>query len=751
MSFDLSSLNDEQIKPVLDTEGAVLVTAGAGSGKTRLLTHRIAHLIVDKGVPAYNILAITFTNKAAAEMKERLFDMIDGSRGLWVSTFHSMCVSFLRKFVDKIGYTSNFSIYGEQEKERAVKKILKEEEPEEDIFKSVMSAISRAKNDGFSPEEYYEMNRYEDNAEIIRNVYAKYEEELKKNNALDFDDLLIKAYYLLINDKEAGDYYADRFRYIHVDEFQDTNVIQYKIVRALAKIHKNIFVVGDEDQSIYGWRGASISNIADFRTDFDCKLYKLEQNYRSTKKILALANKLIENNESRIKKVLWTENDSGDDVEVYAAQSEGNEADFVVSKILALVQSGGYSFSDFAVLMRMNALTRSFEERFIQYGIPHKIFGGFKFYERKEIKDILAYLRIISNPLDNDAILRVINFPKRGIGDAAIGQLINYSAVSGKSLFDVIVGIESNEDLPPAIIKKVTPFCLVLKCLLKEKDNLKISALMKYLVRMLNLKELYSQPTDENENRKQNIKELLGSAEQYEKMNPESDLDDYLQSVSLYSDLDEMDVDAGCVNIATVHSAKGLEFNTVFVVGLEDGTFPISRGMESSFEMEEERRLMYVAITRAEKQLYLSYAQTRFMYGERKASLPSRFLSELGFETRAKRESMYSEYSSSRWYGNYGDGRNGEAKRYYARGEEFGDSEKAMKFTRPAPPPAPKRNDKVEKSGFVVGAKVRHKKFGEGVISKLTDEGDNSYAEIEFKGVGKLVLSIFYAPLEVID
>ena len=753
MSFDLSSLNDEQLKPVLDTDGAVLVTAGAGSGKTRLLTHRIAHLIVDKGVSAYNILAITFTNKAAAEMKERLFNMLGGeTRGLWVSTFHSMCVSFLRKFIDKIGYTSNFSIYGEQEKERAIKKLLKEENTEEDIVKSVISAISRAKNDGFSPEEYFEANRYEDNAETIKSVYEKYEKELKANNALDFDDLLIKAYYLLVSDKEAGDYYAERFEYIHVDEFQDTNVIQYKIVRALARKHKNILVVGDEDQSIYGWRGASISNISDFRNDFDCKLYKLEQNYRSTKKILALANKLIDNNESRIKKVLWTENEEGDDVEVYAAQSEGNEADFVVSKILALVQNGDCSFSDFSVLMRINALTRSFEERFIQYGIPHKIFGGFKFYDRKEIKDILAYFRIIANPLDTDAILRVINFPKRGIGDKAVGQLINYSAVSGKNLFDVITEIESNADLPLALIKKVTPFCLVLKCLIKEKDNLKLSALMKYLVRMLNLKELFSEPTDDNENRKQNIKELIGSVEQYEQMNPEADINDYLQSVSLYSDLDEMDETAGCVNIATVHSAKGLEFKTVFVVGLEDGTFPISRGMESTFEMEEERRLMYVAITRAEKRLYLSYAQTRFMYGERKASLPSRFLTELGFETRAsRRESMYSEYSSSRWY-NDRRALNGEAKRYYyERGDEFGDSVAAQMFTRPAPPPAPKRNDKIEKSGFVAGARVRHKKFGEGVIVKVTDEGDNSYAEIEFDGVGKLVLSVFYAPLEVIE
>ena len=751
MSFDLSTLNSEQLKPVLDTEGAVLVTAGAGSGKTRLLTHRIAHLIVDKGIPAYNILAITFTNKAANEMKERLFHMVEDSHGLWVSTFHSMCVSFLRKFIDKIGYTPNFSIYGEQEKERAIKKILKEQDPEEDVYKEVSFAISSAKNDGLSPDEYYELNRYENNAEIIRDAFIAYENELKKNNALDFDDLLNKAYYLLINDKEAGDYYADRFRYIHVDEFQDTNVIQYKIVRALAKKHQNVFVVGDEDQSIYGWRGASISNIADFRKDFNCKIYKLEQNYRSTKKILALANTLIDNNESRIKKTLWTENDDGSDVEMYAAQSEGQEADFVVSKILALHQSGKYSFSDFAILMRINALSRSFEERFIQYGIPHKIFGGFKFYDRKEIKDILAYLRIVVNPLDSEAILRVINFPKRGIGDAAIGQLVNYCAVSGKNLFDVIIDIETNEDLPKPILKKVSPFSTVLRCLINEKDNLKISALMKYLVKMLNLKEVFSQPTEENENRKQNIKELLGSAQQYEQMNPEAELEDYLQSVSLYSDLDEMDEAAGCVNIATVHSAKGLEFKNVFVVGLEDGCFPISRGMDSTAEMEEERRLMYVAITRAEQNLFLSYAQTRFMYGERKLSVPSRFLMELGFDVgRKKRESMYSEYSQSRWYNMGGQS---QQRSYYARSDEYeygNVSGEAQIYTRPAPPPTPKRNDKVEKSGFVAGARVRHKKFGEGVIVKVSDEGENSYAEIEFEGVGKLVLSIFYAPLEVI-
>ncbi|MBR6773586.1 MAG: UvrD-helicase domain-containing protein, partial [Clostridia bacterium] len=504
MNFDLTTLNQEQIKPVLDTEGAVLVTAGAGSGKTRLLTHRIAYLIKEKGVKPYNILAITFTNKAANEMRERLDKMVESASSLWVFTFHALCVRILRKFIAGLGqgYNSNFSIYGESEKEHCIKRILKNMELEEDIVKEVISSISDAKNQGLSPDEYKKANSWRNHIDVIAKAYFEYEKELRKSNSLDYDDLLNKAYYLLRTNDEAREYYQDKFHYIHVDEFQDTNTVQYNIVRVLAVKHGNVFVVGDEDQSIYGWRGANYANIFDFERDFKCKSYKLEQNYRSTKNILALANKIIKNNKERKDKTLWTQNADGSGVIYYDARSDGDEADFVIKAINSLSNTGRYKLSDFAVLMRINALSRSFEERLISYGVPHKIYGGFKFYDRKEVKDLLAYLKILGNPNDVEAITRIINFPKRGIGEGTVKQLINYSAVTGQSLFEVIYSIETNPDLPNGVIKKVLPFSNVLQCMKKAKSTgASLYELTRYIIKLIGLKEYYSEDTEENETR----------------------------------------------------------------------------------------------------------------------------------------------------------------------------------------------------------------------------------------------------------
>ncbi|MCL2862381.1 MAG: UvrD-helicase domain-containing protein, partial [Firmicutes bacterium] len=557
MPYDLKQLNEEQLAPVLDAEGALLVTAGAGSGKTRLLTHRIAHLIKDKGIYGSKILAITFTNKAAAEMKERVQQMLGESSGAWISTFHSMCVSFLRKFGEELGYNKNFSIYSETEKERAIKKILKDKNSDiqkEDV-KDIIYHISEAKTHGYSPDDYYDENMHVEGIEQIRDTYILYEEDLKKSNALDFDDLLNKAYILLCTISQAREYYSNRFQYIHVDEFQDTNTTQYKLVKILASVHKNILLVGDEDQSIYAWRGASIENIKRFIDDFDPKIYKLEQNYRSSKKILELANRLILQNNSRIKKTLWTDNPEGENIEHNSAPSEADEAFFVLKKIKELMKEYDLDYNDFAILVRLNSLTRAFEEKFIQYGVPHKIFGGFKFYERKEIKDILAYLRCLVNPNDEDAVLRIINFPKRGIGDASIGQLRNYSYVEGQPLFSIIYDIEENKDLPLTLIKKLLPLSQIFKLLIAEK-HLKPSRLTHYLIKLLDLKNVFSD-SREDENRKQNITELVNSMQEFEKMNEFAGLEEYLQKVSLYSDTEEMDTQ-NCVNIATVHSAKGL-------------------------------------------------------------------------------------------------------------------------------------------------------------------------------------------------
>jgi len=759
--MDLTSLNKEQLAAVLDTDGALLVTAGAGSGKTRLLTHRIAHLI-SKGVSPYNILAITFTNKAANEMKERLDKMLASTptddddflpsspvfSGVWVSTFHSMCVKMLRRFSEKIGYSKNFSIYGETEKERVIKAIYKEkftsDEGDKDEIKDIISSISRAKNLGLDPDDYKKQFDYVDNIDRIYEVYRGYEDEKKKNNAFDFDDLLTKVMLLLKSDSEAREYYQSKFQYILVDEFQDTNDVQYAIVKMLAGRHKNIMCVGDEDQNIYSWRGASISNLMDLQTDFKVKCHKLEQNYRSTKKILDLANNLIENNKARIPKNLWTQNSEGEKPQFHLANDEASEADFVIKNILQLKRYHNYSNGDFAILMRINALTRSFEEKCIQYGIPYKITGGFKFYDRKEIKDILAYLRIASNTADSEAIMRVINFPKRGIGDAAIGQLVNYCAVTGKSLYDTIIAIEKNDDLPKALVKKITPFAGVLSFIEKAKKELNVAELVTYIIRLLDLKEVYSADTEENENRKQNIKELVGAIESFVKLNPSATVDEYLQTVSLYSDTDELDTNADFLNIATVHSAKGLEFNCVFIVGLEDGVLPISRSHDNESELEEERRLLYVAITRAKERLFLTFSQSRFLYGQRKLCMPSRFLSELGYSPPKPQIQKLFEGGG---YGGYNRGYESSYQKNYNNTS----SQTSSFATHSAPSHLPAKNDNIELGKFKVGTKVSHKKFGIGTIFSVSGNSANAYAEINFEYVGKLNLSLNYAPLTILD
>lgn len=733
MPFDLSGLNSEQMQPVLHTEGPVLVTAGAGSGKTCLLTHRIAHLIEDCGVRPYNILAITFTNKAADEMRTRLAAMVD-TDGLWVFTFHAMCVRILRRYITSLGYKSNFTIYGENEREHVVKRILKDKKSAaDDLAKRTLWHISNAKNAGLGPEEYRRDNAYTEDIDDICDCYMAYDAELMKCNALDYDDLLLRAYQLLMTDEEARTYYQNKFRYIHVDEFQDTNAIQYRLVRILGGQWHNVFVVGDEDQCIYGWRGANFGNINDFCRDFGCTVYKLEQNYRSTKAILDAANRLIAHNTSRLDKVLWTENADGDKPELYAASGENNEADFVVNCILRL-KSQGYRFADFAVLIRVNALSRAFEERFLAYNIPHRIYGGFKFYERKEIKDILAYLTAVENPSDEEALLRIINFPRRGLGDGAVGQLRNYSLLKNQSLYETVVNADKNDELPPALVRKVAPLSAVLKCLAAQSGALDVAELTKYLVRMLNLKEVYGEDNEENYNRKQNISALIAAMKQYCEANPGATLSDYLSTVTLYSDTDEMD-DSDCVTIATAHSAKGLEFDVVFVAGLEDGMFPLARSFDDPTGLEEERRLMYVAVTRARRKLYLSYAASRYMYGTRKYCMPSRFLEEMGF---AVPRSQPSAAESSA----------GTVRRSVFTETRSAPPKPAVGYV----PPARREPDRKDVSAFRPGVRVRHRRFGEGVIVSIAGEtGGNTYAEIEFASTGKMMLALDYAPLELAD
>lgn len=789
----LKKLNDEQIKPVLQTEGAVLVLAGAGSGKTRVLTTRIAYLIEEKGVPASAILAITFTNKAAKEMQERLASITDVSRS-WVCTIHSMCVRILRTYAEDVGINQNFSIYSETERNNIIKKSFQEcDYDDEKLLKSVKFHIANAKMLGFEPERYAKEYAGEPDIDDIVKVYSRYQKHLRENNALDFDDLLNETRWLLRRNEEAREYLGGRFRYILVDEFQDTNAVQYEIVKLLASVHGNLFAVGDDDQSIYGWRGAKIENILHFEKDFkDAKVFKLERNYRSTKRILKLANTVIKNNGRRKDKTLWTENGEGEPAKVYEAEEESGEARFVAHTIAGLMRQG-YKFSDFAILMRLNALTRSFEQEFTADGIPFKVFGGFKFFERKEIKDLLAYLRLINNPFDSEAAVRIINFPKRGIGAKTVEALQNYAFETELSVYDALLDLDEI-GFTGATKQKLVEFRTLVKNWILESQDMPVNELVKKIVNDTKMREAYSDNSDESINKLANIEEFITSVEDYARLNPEATLTDYLNQVTLSSDTDEMD-DGNYVTLATVHAVKGLEFSCVFVCGMEENIMPVSRAAGSDEDMEEERRLMYVAITRARKRLYLTRSKSRYLYGKREPSARSRFLKELSSELDLPQERPrvsygYDGYDDPESYGNsaYGGGRYGASDDYGGRRTSFGGgygtrgndransgvtrsvwrgattygsagsapTQRTAKasggFTyggvgKATPKPTGATKDL---SKFTIGTKVKHPKFGVGTIVNVRGAGSNTILDIGFEGLGIKQLSANLAPLTVI-
>lgn len=772
----LNKLNEEQIGPVTDTEGAVLVLAGAGSGKTRVLTSRIAYLIEEKGVYPSSILAITFTNKAADEMRERLSRMVEGSESMWIGTFHGMCVRILRTFPEKRGFTKNFSIYSETERAAMIKKSLaecgynyKDEKKDEKLFKNVKFHIANAKMLGLAPAEYERKNRGVKGIEEICRVYAAYCDHLKKNNAMDFDDLLSETLALLETDKEALDYFAGRFRYIHVDEFQDTNRVQYEIVRLLSSVHGNLFVVGDDDQSIYGWRGAKLENILGFEKDFSgAKVYKLERNYRSTKNILKLANEVIRHNGRRRDKVLWTENGDGAEAQYYQAETENDEALYVARTIASLVSSRGMEYSDFAVLMRINALTRAYEQEFAKYDIPFKVFGGFRFFERREIKDLLAYLRVIANPLDSEAAVRIINVPKRGIGAKTVETLEQYAQQTGLSVYDAVVDVE---ELPLAAgsRQKVREFGSLLNSLVVKGQELSPDELIRDVINDSGILSMYADDSDESINKKANIDEFVNSVDEFCKMNKGATLSDFLNQVTLSSDTDEMD-ESDYVTLATVHSVKGLEFDTVFVVGMEENIFPVSRAAKGDDDLEEERRLLYVAITRARRRLYFTRSRSRYLYGERSMTLQSRFLTELApvlkIESEPRREA-WGGYGSS--YGGYGRGPYGGFRRggAYRSARERDEEEYGYHSDLPPEPAAassssfsasagwrrsaaPAPSGAKDYAAYRAGVKVRHPKFGDGVIVSTRGEGKALVANISFPGVGIKSLSVQIAPLKIL-
>lgn len=742
----LEKLNEEQLKPVCDTEGAVLVLAGAGSGKTRVLTSRIAYILSKGKAELSSILAITFTNKAAGEMKERLIDMLGEGDSKWICTIHSMCVKILREFGEKFGIKHNFSIYSDTERNNVIKKAFHELDfDDERLLKSAKYHIGNAKMLGLDPDQYGRKYSSERGMDDIALIYERYNKHLRENNALDFDDLLLETLRLLRGDRETLDFLSDKFKYVLVDEFQDTNSVQYSIIKLLASKHGNLFAVGDDDQSIYGWRGAEIENILRFDKDFpQAKIYKLERNYRSTKNILNLANAIIKNNFERRGKTLWTKAAEGEKPAYYQAEEEAGEALYAARIISGEVARGG-KYSDFAVLMRINALTRSFEQEFTKYGIPYKVFGGFRFFERREIKDVLAYLRLISNPFDSEAAERIINVPKRGIGGKTVQTMYEYAQSTGLSLYDACVDCDTLP-LTKGAKEKLKDFSNLIKEFIISAQESPVSRLVRDVITLADLRSAYDDGTDEGDGKLANLDEFIASVDEFSRLNPQATLDEYLNQVTLSSDLDEMD-ESDYVTIATIHAVKGLEFPCVFICGLEEGIMPSSRSENEGQGIEEERRLMYVAITRAEKKLYLTRSKSRYLYGHRDLTSPSKFIGELSAElgVQPSRGAAYGAFGAKKQ--DYGYRPSGRALYSSDEGYESDFKPNTASSFKPAFGAAqPKKSGIAAK--YSVGMRVRHAKFGNGMIVAVKNGG--TVINVAFEGQGIKELSAALAPLEII-
>ncbi len=754
-NFDLNELNTEQRLALADTEGPVLVTAGAGSGKTRLLTYRIAHLIRDKQVSPYNILAVTFTNKAAKEMKERLSDMVDESDKMLITTFHTLCCNILRRnivaFQNKVnlkreteyrkGFDSNFSIYSDDDKEKIVKEYFSQnniaEEKEGLSVKNAKWHISNAKNKGLTPFEYQKEFHDIEDIEIYTHIYNWYQIELENNNALDFDDLLVKTYELFKLCPEILNYYQNKFQYIHVDEFQDTNTIQYKIIKMIADKYKNIFIVGDEDQCIYGWRGANISNILDFKNDFPaCKTFKLEQNYRSTKNILNSANALIKNNSLRNPKSLWTDNIAGVKVEQNTFYSDYEEAEHIASVIKELVNNYSYKYNEIAILVRLNSLMKIFEDKLREYKIPYNVFGNIKFNERKEIKEVLSYLRLLVNPQDSAALLRIINFPRRGIGDVALDELKKQSKYYNVDLMTLILNEDEEFFLSDKVAHKFDSFKELYLDLKNALTKLPLVDFIVYMIKTIGFEEAYGSKNEIDEERLKNINEIIIDIEKLCEQKSTATLDDYLQQVSLSSDIDKHNNLDGQITLSTIHLVKGLEFKTVFIPALEEKIFPhMYPGSNLIKNIEEERRLMYVAITRARERLYLTNARTRVIYGQKMDMSSSRFITEAEIAINKTYNFGKATYDSSN---------NAYTKNNY---NFAGYESSKVSFSMPTSSSAATQKSSAL-STFKVGIQVLHTKFGIGTIKSIDDA--SKLATVEFKDFGVKTLSLEYAPIKAI-
>lgn len=732
MNDTLQGLNKEQALAVQTTDGPMLILAGAGSGKTKVLTCRIAHLL-QHGVAPYRILAITFTNKAAAEMRERVDRMAgEAAKDVWLFTFHAFCARLLRRDIDKLeGYGNNFAIYDTSDAQNVVKQVLKEMNLDEKRFQpaGLCARISSAKNQLLSPVDYAKAANdfYEEKA---AQIYASYQEKLRQNNALDFDDLLLLTVQLLQENAEVREKYQDKFQYIMVDEYQDTNHVQYLLTKLLAGRHRNICVVGDADQSIYGWRGADIQNILDFEKDYpDAKLIKLEQNYRSTQVILDAANAVIENNTGRKPKNLWTDNGTGREITYFQAMDERDEARFVIEQLQRLQQEENMRLGDMAVLYRTNTQSRVFEEMLIKSGISYNMVGGMKFYERKEIKDILAYLRVIFNPNDSLSLLRIINVPRRGIGDATLGRLQAYAAENGLHLFEVLSNAAAVPGLNSRFVGKLDELSGIIFELMGEAEEVPVKQLIEDVMQRTGyLEELQLSKNVQDQSRVDNLMELLSVAEDFAKGGEENTLENFLANVALVSDIDDAELGEDAVTLMTLHSAKGLEFPVVFLAGMEEGIFPHARTLMDEEEIEEERRLCYVGITRAEKYLFMSNARMRTIYGHTVSYPPSRFLQEVprGLLHIYKRPVV---------------------QRQAPREERRSDNRSTANwFLQPKSSFIPQENS--SGSSFTAGDKVSHSKWGTGTVVSVKNTEDGQEVKVAFAGAGIRSLLTKYAVLK---
>ena len=758
MSDILKELNDKQYEAVVNTQGPCLVIAGAGSGKTKVLTSKIAYLI-EQGVKPWNILAITFTNKAANEMKSRVENLVgENVKDMWIGTFHSICVRILRRTIDKLGFDSTFAIFDTTDQRSIIKECFKELNIDDKTLsdRSVQSEISNAKNEMLEPQEYAKKAIGDYRKEKIAPIYALYQKKLQENNAIDFDDIINYTIKVLMQEPDVLEYYSDKFEYILVDEYQDTNKAQFTLITILASKHGNITVVGDNDQGIYSFRGADISNILNFEKDFPgTKIIKLEQNYRCTQNILDAANAVIKNNETKYDKKLWTKNEKGAKPIVFCGDNEYDEASYIVEQINRLKREEYLKNSDFAILYRMNTQSRSIEDILRREDIPYKIIGGLKFYERKEIKDTIAYLRLINNQADNISLRRIINEPKRGVGKTSIENIEQIATQNDISMYEVIK--RANEFDLNRVFVNTREFIEVIEECIKQKDELSVSELIKQVLNKSGyMKALELEDTKETENRIDNLDEFLTVAIEFEEEFAENSLTEFLEGISLSSDIDGLEDTDDSVTLMTLHSAKGLEYPVVFLVGMEEGIFPGYKSIGEQKELEEERRLCYVGITRAKSNLYMTCAKQRTIFGSTTCNPISRFLREIPIEMlETEQEEIFGgkkkeEFSDTNYewkYGNSVKTTKNNVVSFSKKKPEF-----AFRTAESFLKDLNKTNDSnnIDLTKYKAGVRVYHKKFGEGIINYVEEEGKDLKVDITFDKAGHKRLMAKFAGLEII-